>query len=251
MSEISRTPELLSDSEAYPVKDDVIQFYTNPTCPFAQRAWIALKKNKVDHEFIHIALGDKKPQWYIDTVNPRGTVPTLRYKGTRIFESSVVTEFIDEVFGNGDGSFVPSDPILRAKSRIIGADFGDRLLKPLFGLLMNNDESSEQQKKDDVAKGLAWVNGLYNQQGKGTFFLGETFTYADALIFGFLYRIKVLYQHYLNIDLFSFPDSERLQSVVENGAKVDFVQPTILTDEEYYAAYLKYASKRWDYKGSN
>lgn len=47
-------------------------------------------------DYIHIDLGARKPEWYQKRVNPSGTVPCLYIGGKPIFESVIVSEYIDE-----------------------------------------------------------------------------------------------------------------------------------------------------------
>jgi len=44
---------------------ETTKFYGNPICPFAHRAWWAAKEKGVPLEFVHIPLGDEKPEWYV------------------------------------------------------------------------------------------------------------------------------------------------------------------------------------------
>jgi glutathione S-transferase len=60
-------------------------------------------------------------------INPNGTVPAMVHNGVPIIESSVMNEYIDEVF---DGpSLVPSDPVARARMRV-WVKFEDDVLHP-------------------------------------------------------------------------------------------------------------------------
>ncbi len=67
--------------------NDSLTLYSNPICPFAHRAWWALKEKQIPFEFAHIPLGAEKPEWYTKEVNPRGTVPALRHGKHTILES--------------------------------------------------------------------------------------------------------------------------------------------------------------------
>lgn len=60
-------------------------------------------------------------------INPNGTVPAMKHNGVPIIESSVMNEYIDEVF---DGpSLVPTDPVERARMRV-WVKFEDDVLHP-------------------------------------------------------------------------------------------------------------------------
>ena len=58
-----------------------ILFFGNRICPFAHRAWWASNELSVPLDYIHIQLGNEKPSWYTDQVNPSGTVPCIYDEG--------------------------------------------------------------------------------------------------------------------------------------------------------------------------
>lgn len=47
-----------------------------PTCPFVQRAVIALNEKGVDFDVIYIDLANK-PEWFLE-ISPLGKVPVLK-----------------------------------------------------------------------------------------------------------------------------------------------------------------------------
>ena len=67
-------------------------FFGNRLCPFAHRAWWALHEKGAasKYTYIHIELGDDKPAWYKEVVNPQGTVPCVYDGGKAVFESALV-----------------------------------------------------------------------------------------------------------------------------------------------------------------
>lgn len=81
------------------------KLYSAWHCPFAQRAWIALKIKNIDFDLVEIDPYDKTPQFL--AVNPLGLVPTLvDIDGRSIYESSICLEFVDERWP-GDYQFLP------------------------------------------------------------------------------------------------------------------------------------------------
>ena len=54
-----------------------------------------------------------KPEYL--TINPNGLVPSLIHDGAIILDSSVIMEYLDEIFHNF--SMVPADPVSRAHMR--------------------------------------------------------------------------------------------------------------------------------------
>jgi glutathione S-transferase len=70
-----------------------ITLYTAYTCPWAQRAQIALRELNIDFETVIVDLTVPRTPEYL-AVNPRGLVPTLVYDGEIIAESAIVSQFL-------------------------------------------------------------------------------------------------------------------------------------------------------------
>ncbi|KAL2857086.1 thioredoxin-like protein [Aspergillus pseudoustus] len=70
-----------------------ITLYTNPNCPWAQRAHITLKELNLPYEQVFIDIEKPREEWYL-AINPKGQVPTLSYNGTVITESGIVAQFL-------------------------------------------------------------------------------------------------------------------------------------------------------------
>lgn len=66
-------------------------------------------------ETININL-TKKPEWFAEK-NPSGTVPVYEKDEIVLYESRVVSDYVDTVYGKG--ALYPSDPYLKAKASIL------------------------------------------------------------------------------------------------------------------------------------
>lgn len=73
-----------------------LELISNILCPFTQRAGIQLLEKQVPFKRTYIDLADK-PAWFM-LVSPLGKVPVLRSAEGAIFETSVICEYIEEVF---------------------------------------------------------------------------------------------------------------------------------------------------------
>ncbi|HBA28353.1 MAG TPA: glutathione S-transferase, partial [Gammaproteobacteria bacterium] len=78
-------------------------------CPFVQRAIIILKKQKIDYDITFINPMDP-PDWF-KAISPTGQVPLLKADDEVIFESSVISEFANDISEN---DLHPSDAIQKA-----------------------------------------------------------------------------------------------------------------------------------------
>src|SRR5271154_4426653 len=65
------------------------------TCPWVQRAAIALREKDIEFEFRHIE-PDNRPDWFL-AISPHKKVPVLRIDDKiSLFESSAISEYLDE-----------------------------------------------------------------------------------------------------------------------------------------------------------
>ena len=81
-------------------------------CPYVQRSVILLKEKGVDYDIEYIDVYDP-PEWFL-ALSPTGKVPILQVEGTVLFESAVISEYIDEVYAP---ALHPSSSIKKAQNR--------------------------------------------------------------------------------------------------------------------------------------
>lgn len=113
-----------------------VTFFGNRLCPYAHIAWWSLLEKNVAFDYVHVDLGQQKPEWYKEKVNPYGTVPSLYDGDKAVFESVIIAEYVEETFGAEKGTrLMPADPVDRAVVRLVIAHFRERTLPPLYKLL--------------------------------------------------------------------------------------------------------------------
>ncbi|MDR3472946.1 MAG: glutathione S-transferase family protein [Devosia sp.] len=91
---------------------------SSPTCPYVQRAVIALREKHVAFDVIYIDLASK-PDWFL-AISPLGKVPLLRVEREGeppaiIFESVAILEYLEETVPGE--KLHPADPVQRAQHR--------------------------------------------------------------------------------------------------------------------------------------
>ena len=94
----------------------MLELYTHPMSPCAQKVRITLAEKGLDWTKHHISLPDKenlKPEYL--KLNPLGVVPTLVHNGKPVIESSIICEYLDDAYP--EVSLRPADPLLRASMR--------------------------------------------------------------------------------------------------------------------------------------
>ncbi|HCP01154.1 MAG: glutathione S-transferase [Alphaproteobacteria bacterium] len=84
------------------------------TCSQKVRICLAEKGLDWDSHVLHFSSGDHLTPEYLK-LNPNGVVPTLVHNGEPVIESSVIVEYLDEIYP--EPSLSPTDPLLRARLR--------------------------------------------------------------------------------------------------------------------------------------
>jgi len=88
---------------------------TTSVCAIKARITLFEKGLKFDGEILDLHRGDQHRPEYLK-LNPNGVVPTLVHDGKVIIESTLIIEYLDEVFPTP--SLMPSDPYERALARL-------------------------------------------------------------------------------------------------------------------------------------
>jgi glutathione S-transferase len=145
---------------------------SHPTCPYVQRAAIALLEKGVPFERVDIDL-EAKPAWFL-AKSPLGKVPILLVGDDDVlFESAVIAEYVEETTAT---PLHPADPLARAKHRAL-VEYAGQALVDSYQLLVAADEPSARARAESLRAKLAWVEG---RLGGGPFFAGERFSFVDA-----------------------------------------------------------------------
>jgi len=84
------------------------------TC--SQKVRYALGKKQLSYKsrIVDLSKGEHLEDWYLE-INPNGVVPSLIHNGNAITDSSVICEYLDEVFP--DPPLTPSDAVAKAAMR--------------------------------------------------------------------------------------------------------------------------------------
>ncbi len=154
-------------------------------CPYVQRAVIALKEKQVPYDITYIDLMDP-PDWFRE-ISPLGKVPLLKVGDEVLFESAVISEYIDETSA---GSLHPEDALQRAKHRG-WIEFASSCLETLYTLNTTDDEAAFEEAVQTMADRLTKVEAIL---GSGPFFGGTAFSLVDAAFAPLLMRLDLLQQ---------------------------------------------------------
>jgi glutathione S-transferase len=92
--------------------------YNAPQSTCSQRVRFVLNAKRLPFAEVKLNLleGDQLKPEYLK-LNPNGVVPTLDHDGAIIIDSTVITEYLDEI--SPDDTFTPEDPVERAHMRTL------------------------------------------------------------------------------------------------------------------------------------
>lgn len=140
-------------------------------CPYVQRVAIVLHEKGVAFARRDINLADK-PEWFLAR-SPTGKTPLLLIGSTPIFESSVICEYLDEVY---EPRLHPACPLERAGRRA-WMEFASGMLGAIAALYSASTDSALVEKTSALRRLL---ERLETALGDGPYFAGETFSMVDA-----------------------------------------------------------------------
>jgi glutathione S-transferase len=161
-----------------------MQLYQIDKCPFAHRARIVLEEKKLPYEVKYYEPKARPAE--LDAVSADAKSPTLFDGDTRVWESNIVIEYLEERYP--EAALMPKDPAQRARARLFMREV-DNKLAPTMGPVVQELVYKPEGARDDtkVAEGVArflevlasWEPRL---QGK-PYLLGDAFTLADIALY--------------------------------------------------------------------
>ncbi|MEZ5536491.1 MAG: glutathione S-transferase family protein [Thiolinea sp.] len=198
-------------------------------CPFVQRSVIALNEKQVEFKLTHLMPGDDQPDWF-KKVSPLGKVPVLLVDGQPLFESAVISEYLDEVY---EPKLHPADPLEKARHRS-WIEFCSDLLGTQFRMVTAKDQESFESNLQQLKNGLQRVGETLAQQTP--FFSGEQLALVDTTYAPLFMRMAIV-ERVFKVD---FELSERVQAWKEALLARDTVKNSVVDNfEEVFMMFLK------------
>lgn len=189
-------------------------------CPFVQRSVIALNEKNIDFKLTHITPGEE-PDWF-KKISPLGKVPVLLVDGQPVFESAVISEYLDEVYAP---ALHPADPLLKARHRS-WVEFCSDLLGTQYRMMTAQDQSGFEHHLSRLQQGLVRVGDNLSEQPP--FFSGENFALVDSTYAPLFMRIA-LAERVFKVD---FVMSERVRVWSDALLAKDSVKTSVVEDFE-------------------
>jgi glutathione S-transferase len=171
----------------------MMKLYDFLPCPFGQTVRIVLAEKSLSYELVSVDItrGEHRRPEFL-RLNPYGKVPVLVDEDTVVYDSTIISEYLDDEY--------PDPPILpriefsslRARARLF-EDFADTSFTPQVGQLMTEMAKAEgerdQNRLQRLHQTIDRVLDYINRELQSQHFLAGDFSVADV---GFVPRLVVL-----------------------------------------------------------
>lgn len=165
--------------------------YEHPLSPYAQKVKISLREKGVPFEVrLPEGIGTGATGGGFASANPRGEVPALLHGETAVFDSTIILEYIEDVWPSPP--MLPPTPALRAKVRMIEDVMDTQFEAITWGLGELNffkraeGEQKAQMEARAAKQAAAFFDMLEKQLGTSEWFNGDKFGWGDLSVVPYL-----------------------------------------------------------------
>lgn len=164
-----------------------VVLYEHPLSPYAQKCKISLAEKNVPFELrMPVAIGSGQPDEPFLEANPRGEVPALIEGDVRLFDSTIILEYIEDRWPTPP--MLPPSPYARARARMIEEVMDTTYEANTWAMgevywFKRAEGSKADELKANAQKQLIGLHAwLERQLGSGTWFNGDSFGWADLSV---------------------------------------------------------------------
>jgi glutathione S-transferase len=152
------------------------------------RTRMVLHEKGIDFEVNEVDLSNKSEEFL--KVSPYGKVPVLSVNGTSLYESNIVNEFLDEVYGSS--KLMPDNPERRASARSWMAFADDYFFPSVYRVRMGLQRGYSEDEIEEAKEKLYDALSRLEHQLEGGEYLVGGYTLADIAHAGNFQRLRVL-----------------------------------------------------------
>lgn len=216
---------------------DEVEVYSIAVCPFAQRTRMVLTLKGVPFRLTEIDITKPRPDWFL-ALNPLGQVPVIRHRGRVLNESSVINEYLEDVFPSP--RLFPEDPFWRAQSRILIDQLNQSFVPLMYTLLMNQDPVRHAELTGKALASWRWLDAFLMRHNPDGVFFHDAFGMADLSAAPFFQRY-CLNTHFRAFALPEEAGYARVRRWREALLSHPLVVATGMPDEDFIKLYADYA----------
>ncbi|MBT5890955.1 MAG: glutathione S-transferase N-terminal domain-containing protein [Gammaproteobacteria bacterium] len=161
----------------------IMTLFSSPTCFYSHRARLVMAEKNINVDIVNVE-GPEMPEDLID-LNPYHSVPTLVDRDLVLYDSRVISEYLDERFPHPP--LMPVDPVTRAQFRL--ALF--RIEKDWFSMAEAIENSTEKRQATRAKKVLTEsIIASVDVFELKPYFLSDDFSLVDCSIAPILWRLR-------------------------------------------------------------
>lgn len=150
-----------------------LTLYGKPISPFVTRVVIQMSAKGLNFPVLEPPGGTESPEYH--AINPLGKIPTLVVDGTKLPESQVICDFLEDSFP--EPSLRPRDPVQRARAHLYGRLAEIYVMNAMLPLFRNMNPKTRNQAVFDWALAET-VKGLEQLE---SFTTGEAYAVGNSL----------------------------------------------------------------------
>lgn len=215
-----------------------IEIYSAALCPFAHRSRLTLSEKGVPFKLVEIDLQNKPANFR--EISPYGKVPVLKHGDNRVWESTIINEYLDEIFP--EPPLLPKEPIQRAYARI-WINFADTRLFAASSQLLHSQDTGLIQTVllKELADHLLFIEreALSKLSDSAPYWLGSEISLVDLTYYPWFEQLNVL-EHFFGFQL--PPELDRLKQWWTTVANRESVRSLANSPEFYLERYARFAS---------
>ncbi|KAG6420951.1 hypothetical protein SASPL_117497 [Salvia splendens] len=152
--------------------------------PFVHRVKWGMKLKGIEFEYIEEDVFNRSP--LLSQINPvTGKVPVLVHDGNPLPESSIILEYLDEVWSHAP--LLPLDAYQRAQARFWATFADQKVFESAWLSVCSKGEIQEKAVKDAIGH----LERMEEQQGGRRFFGGDTIGHVDLMMGFVAYMLPV------------------------------------------------------------
>eukprot|EP00884_Botryococcus_braunii_P010703 jgi/Botrbrau1/19634/Bobra.0003s0004.1 len=179
------------------------------SCPYAQRAWLALEEKGIPYKHILVDPQNKPEdfkQLYASIIGndfDSAKVPTIVDGDFKLTESLVVLDYLETAYPDSGLNLLPADPAERANVRLFAEQYTDKINSYLFKFFQADSWPAVEELKPQFIKNLLSLDAFLKRHGSeegGSFFLGGRYGWAEVVTAPFTARVLLTLPHYRKID---------------------------------------------------
>lgn len=166
-----------------------VVLYSGSYCPYSHRCRIVLREKQMESgvEIFDVDLNNKPED--LAAFNPYNCVPTLVDRETRLYESNIINEYLNDRFPHPQ--LMPADIFKRARSRLLMYQI-DREIFQHVDVLENKKAKRDRREKArrGIEENLQMVASASQLSRGGKYLIDEEFTLLDAALAPLLWRLE-------------------------------------------------------------